>query len=209
MKTGQNSAPISANSSGRVDRPYMRGIAALMFRRTALCAVMLTAACKPPASEDYVTRTQIVEERQAPAAPIVSPDTEGAAWAIGPESGRLLYGKPGEAPLLSLECADGTLVYRRYVKTDPDAKAVLALIGNGHVERLWVDAALEGGNWLWRGEIAANDPRLDVLTGPRSVEATIPGAGTVRLNGSQRPAEFITRCAAEITQPKAPEASPE
>ena len=77
------------------------------------------------------------------------------------------------------------------------------------VERLWIDAAQEGEAWLWRGTIAADDPRLDVLTGPRSVEATVPGAGSLRLNGSQRPAEFISRCAGEITPPPAPEASPE
>lgn len=180
-----------------------------MIRLTALCTLTLIAACKPPASDDYVTRTEVAQERQAPADPIDSPDTDGASWATSPESGRLLYGKPGEMPLLSLECMDGTLTYRRYVAADADAKAVLALIGNGHVERLWIDAAQEGEAWLWRGSIAADDPRLDVLTGPRSVEATIPGAGTVRLNGSQRPGEFITRCAAEITPPPVPEASPE
>ena len=180
-----------------------------MPRFVALCALTLLAACKPPASDDYVTRTQIADERKAPSKPIASPDAEGATWATSPESGRLLYGKPGEMPLLSLACEDGTLVYRRYVAADPDAKAVLALIGNGHVERLWIDAAQEGEAWLWRGSIAADDPRLDVLTGPRSVEATVPGAGSLRLNGSQRPAEFISRCAGEIIPPPAPEASPE
>ena len=180
-----------------------------MFRPIALLALTLTFACKPPASDDYVTRTRITEQREAPSEPVASPDAEGAAWVLNPDSGRLLYGKAGAMPLLSLACEDGMLVYRRYVAADADAKAVLALIGNGHVERLWVDAAQEGDAWLWRGSIAADDPRLEVLTGLRSVEATIPGAGTLKLNGSQRPGEYITRCAAGVTPPPTPEASPE
>ena len=115
-----------------------------MVRTLALLPLLVLAACKPPASDDYLARTVIKEERAAPRAPIASPDTEGAAWAPSPKSGRLLYGLPGEAPLLSLACQDGQLVYTRYVAADANAKAVLALIGNGHVERLWVDAEQDG-----------------------------------------------------------------
>ena len=180
-----------------------------MLRLTALCALTLLSACKPPASDDYVSRTQITDERRAPSTPVASPDTQGAAWVRSEQSGRLLYGKPGEMPLFSLACEGEELVYRRYVAADEDAKAVLALIGNGHVERFFIDAHEEGDAWLWRGSVRADDPRLEVLTGPRSVEATIPGAGSMILNASRQPAEFITRCAGTMPALPDPEASPE
>lgn len=179
-----------------------------MFRFAATASCLLLAACKPPASDDYIARSEVAEERTAPAEPIDSPDTESAAWAPSKDSGRLLYGKPGEAPLLSLACEDGTLVYTRFERADPNAKAVLALIGNGHVERLWIDAEQDGEVWLWRGRLSADDPKLEVLTGPRRVEATVPGAGSVILNASRLPGEFITRCANSIVYPPNPEEDP-
>lgn len=183
-----------------------------MVRTIALLPLLALAACKPPASDDYLARAVIKEERTAPRAPIASPDTEGAAWAPSPKSGRLLYGLPGQAPLLSLACQDGQLVYTRYVAADANAKAVLALIGNGHVERLWVDAEQDGAEgseaWLWRGRTAADDPRLEVLTGRNRVEATIPGAGSVILNASNAPGDFINRCINSLGERDAPEALP-
>lgn len=172
-----------------------------MLRRAVCFSLIFLAACKPPASDDYATRAEVTEERRAPAEPIDSPDTEGAAWATSETSGRLLYGKPAHPPLLSLACEEGTLVYTRYAAADPNAQAVLALIGNGHVERLWIDAEQDGDRWLWRGRIAADDPRLEVLTGPRRVEATVPGAGSVILNASRAPRQFIASCATELAAP--------
>ena len=183
-----------------------------MLRCSALLTLIILSACKPPASEEYHGRgEQLTEGRTRPAEPMVSPDTEGAVWALG-QSGRLLYGKPGEAPLMALGCEDGTLVYTRFARADANAKAVLALIGNGHVERLWIDAEQDGAEenspWLWRGRLPADDPRLEVLTGRNRVEATIPGAGSLVLNASQRPGEFITRCAGAIVAPPELEGSP-
>ena len=170
-------------------------IAARMFRVAAIASLALLAACKPAASDDYHGRGAAPsEERTRPLEPVASPDIEGAAWALG-QSGRLLYGKPGQAPLMALACDDGTLEITRFVRADAEAKAVLALIGNGHVERLWVDARKDGEHWLWRGAFAADDQRLEALTGGKRVEATIPGAGSLILNPSQKPAEFIAACA--------------
>lgn len=183
-----------------------------MVRALALAPLILIAGCKPPASDEYLARSAVSDERVAPAEPIQSPDTQGAAWAPSPASGRLLYGQPGSPPLLSLACEDGQLVYTRYVAADAQAKAVLALIGNGHVERLWIDAEQDGGDgegpWLWRGRVPADDPRLDVLTGRNRVEATVPGAGSVMLNASNAPGEFITRCAARLAPPPDPQEDP-
>ena len=179
-----------------------------MFRPLLIAPLILVASCKPPASDDYLARAQIGEERKAPAEPVLSPDSEGATWAMG-QSGRLLYGQPGEAPYFSLGCEEGTLVYTRYVAADAGAKAVLALIGNGHVERLWIDAVEEDEDvWLWRGQVPADDPRLEVLTGPRQVEATVPGAGSLKLGPSRAPAEFITACAGKLAPQQDPSTAP-
>lgn len=198
---------------GRVDPSARRVIAARMLRASAITTLLLLAACKPAASDEYQVRGDVSEERDAPSAPLDSPDVEGAAWAPSERTTRLLYGKPGEPPLFSLNCEREEIVYTRYVAADPEAKAVLALIGNGHVERLWIDAEKDGPEddaaWLWRGRIAADDPRLEVLTGQRRVEATVPGAGSLVFNPSSLPGAYITRCAASLTPEPDPSASAE
>ena len=54
---------------------------ARMRRLLALLPLTVLAACKPPASDDYVERTRIGEPAAGPSEPIDSPDTEGAIWA--------------------------------------------------------------------------------------------------------------------------------
>lgn len=173
---------------------------ARMRRASPLVLLAVLAACKPPASDDYVERTRIDTPVEGPAEPIDSPDTEGAIWAPAAEGARLLYGKPGERPLFAVEClSDGSepmLGYTRFARADADAQAVLALIGNGHVARLKIDAVQIGDVWRWEGAIEAADQRLDVLTGNREVEATVPGAGSVILNPSALPGELVERCRA-------------
>lgn len=175
-----------------------------MVRISAVLGLALLAACKPPASDDYVSRTRIADERDGPSKPIPSPDTEGAIWAPGANVDRILFGKPGAHPLMALACEDGSITFTRFAPADPDAKAVLALIGNGHVQHLWVDATQNGKVWLWRGSLPADDPRLEVFTGANSVEATVPGAGTIRLSASRVPDELIARCRPAL--PPAPSA---
>lgn len=169
-----------------------------MTKGALLTGLLFLTACKPPASDDYVERTRIADGVDAPSEPIDSPDTEGAVWAEAARENRLLYGKPGETPLMALECVDSDgepkLAFTRFARADPHAKAILALIGNSHVVRLFVDARKQGEAWLWYGEVPADDPQLDVLTGARAVEATIPGAGSTILNPSQMPAALIEAC---------------
>lgn len=182
-----------------------------MRRTLALAPLALLAACKPPASDDYVERTRIETPVEGPSEPIDSPDTEGAIWAPAERDTRLLYGKPGERPLFALEClSDGKgpeMGYTRFAKADPHAQAILALIGNGHVSRLKIDAAQVGDAWRWEGTVPASDPRLDVLTGAREVEATVPGAGSVILNPSSLPGELVERCRA-LDEPLSEEVLP-
>jgi len=180
-----------------------------MVRAIALLPLALLAGCKPPASDEYVERSRIVSRAQGPSEPIVSPDTTGAIWAASTRPNRLLYGKPGEPPLMALECIDQDttprLAYTRFAAADPRAKAILALIGNGNVARLMIDAVETKGKWIWQGLIDPHEPTLDALTGNREVEATVPGAGTVVLNPSALPGDLIERCRA--LAPPVPEAS--
>lgn len=184
-----------------------------MRRRFAICAALLAlAGCKPPATDDYVARVALDTAERHASDPLPSPDTEGALWAPGEGALRILYGKPGEAPLMALACEDGgegmRIHFTRFAAADPHAKAILALIGNGHVVRLNVDATWNGRAWLWEGYAAADDPELEVLTGPRRVEATIAGAGSLILNPSQQPRQLIEACLARSSvaeqEPTAP-----
>lgn len=167
------------------------------MRYAACLALAVVAACRPPASDDYVERVAFDEAREEPREPLASPESQGAIWAsLGPD--RLVYGQPGKTPYLALACntdaGQPTFEVTRFAATDPRAKALMALIGNGHISRLEVDAAWNGTAWIWQGAYPPEDPRLEVFTGPRAVEATIPGAGTLKLNPSPRPGELVERC---------------
>lgn len=168
------------------------------MRRLAIILLAALAACRPPASDRYVERIALDDEARGPTVLATSPTTEGAIWAGSGGPDRIVFGHPGKAPLLALECADdgAMLKVTRFAPTDPGAKGMMALIGNGHVERLKIDALEvgEGRGWLWQGRFDPVDPRLDALTGVRGLEVTIPGAGTLKLPGSPRPTELIERC---------------
>ncbi|WP_374406137.1 hypothetical protein [Pelagerythrobacter sp.] len=168
------------------------------------------AGCKPPATDDYVARVALDTAQSHPSEPLASPDTEGALWVPG-EGVRILYGKPGEAPLMALACEDGgegrRIHITRFAAADPRAKAILALIGNGHVVRLNVDATWNGRAWLWEGYAAADDSRMEVLTGPRRIEATIAGAGSLELNPSQQPRLLVEACLRDPRSPAVQEAT--
>ena len=168
------------------------------MRLAALWPLLVLTACSPPAADEYVARVAVVG-RAAPSPPIASPDTEGALWAPSPANPqRLLYGKPGQRVLFALECAAGgagaELTYTRFAPADAHAKAILALIGNGHVARLKIDAVRAGATWLWQGREAATSMNFEGLTGGRQVEATVPGAGSLILNPSPLPGELILKC---------------
>lgn len=183
------------------------------MKRSAVIVLATLAACRPPASDRYVQRIELGADTGRPHVEEVSPDVEGAIWASsgGPE--RIVFGKPGQPPYLALACigSGGTRAVEvtRFAKTDPHAKGMMALIGNGHVERLKIDAKWNGRGWLWQGRYWPTDTRLDALTGIRKLELTIPGAGTLKLEGDRRPGELIELCrrlaAPEVSaQPVAP-----
>lgn len=181
------------------------------MRAIALLPLAMLAACNPPAADSYVARVG-VSEREAPSPPIDTPDTTGAGWAPSPtNANRLVYGKPGQAALFALECkvenGQPLLTYIRFAKADAHAKAVLALIGNGHVSRLKIDATRKGEGWIWQGVEPAISLNFEGLTGGRQVEATVPGAGSLILNPSPLPGDLITRCRS-LAPPAAPASAP-
>ncbi|GAA4042269.1 hypothetical protein [Parerythrobacter jejuensis] len=174
-----------------------------------LACLAALAACQPPATDDYVERIALEEGTNFASEPLPSPDSEGAVWARSDTEDRLLYGIPGDMPFLAMQCtSDGEepmLAFTRFSPADRGATAIMALVGNFHVARLPVDATFNGRAWLWQGSVAAREPDMDVLTGPRSVEATIPGAGSLILNPSPLSRDLVNNCRA-IGRPQDPEA---
>ncbi len=168
-----------------------------------LTSALLLAACKPPATDDYVERVELVDRTGSPSEPLSSPDTAGAFWAEGEGDMRLIYGKPGATPLLALACiaADPqrpVIRYTRYVPADRGAGALVAFLGNGVAARIPIDAIDNGRGWLWEGTHSAASPRMDVFVGDGEVTATIPGAGKLVLNPSELPGRLVTACRAVI-----------
>lgn len=173
----------------------------------AALALIPLSACKPPASDDVRDRGMARDAMDAPSAPLASPDVTGAVWAETAVPGKILYGKQGQPALVALACdaQKQRVVITRYAIADAEATALMPLIGNGHIARLPVDAVWNGKVWLWQGSYAPQQPDLDVLTGPRKVELTVPGAGTVLLNPSQRPGLLIEQCRARFSPDPVPE----
>ncbi|WFL76446.1 hypothetical protein P7228_10600 [Altererythrobacter arenosus] len=172
-----------------------------------MAALLLLAACKPPPTDEDITRFELADIGSGPSKPIDSPDTENALWAYSTaRPGRIIYGNAGEAPLLAITCdedeATPAVRITRFAAADEGAGAMLALIGNGHRSRLKVDAVPLGDGFLWEGSFAPDDPQLEVLTGRRGVTATIPGAGILTLNPSDKPSELIEACRGD-DQPEA------
>lgn len=158
------------------------------------------AACKPPPTDADMARDMPSEAPTFASDPLPSPNTEGAIWAQSAQAqNRLIYGIPGEAALLALECIDEDgalpmLQITRLAPADEGAGALLALVGNGHIGRIPVDSREIGGRSLWQGEAAAADLVWEPLAGPRALGVTVPGAGRVEVNPSELPGELIESC---------------
>ncbi len=128
-----------------------------------------------------------------------SPDTTGATWRIAADGKGIDFGKPKQSPLLSLACqisakAAPQLAVIRHAQSEPGAKALFAVLGNGMTARLKLDAKLAPEGWRWVGTYPADAPELDVFTGQHDIEATLPGAGTLRIAGADLPREFLGWC---------------
>ena len=162
----------------------------------------MLAACQPPAADRYEGRTDPPDTARFASEPQPSPDATGAVWAPSAQPMRLLYGIPGQPPLAAMACAlpskngpqKPAIRFTRFARADEGAQALMAIIGNGHRERFPVEAVDNGRAFLWEGTIPLASEKLDVLTGLRRSELTIPGAGTLALNASEAPRDLIETC---------------
>tara|TARA_B100000678_G_scaffold183314_1_gene153174 strand:- start:680 stop:1255 length:576 start_codon:yes stop_codon:yes gene_type:complete len=160
--------------------------------------------CKPPAADRYEGRAEAPDIARHASEPQPSPDAADAVWAPSQTPLRLLYGIPGQQPFAAVACeAEGEeplIRVTRFARADEGAQALMAIIGNGHKERFPVAATDNGRAFLWEGTIPLESEKLDVLTGRRGVELTIPGAGTLALNQSEAPRDLIETCRLVVRQ---------
>lgn len=170
----------------------------MQLRFAASFACVMLAACQPPAADSYEGRADPPETTGFASEPQTSPDAQGAVWAPTETPLRLLYGIPGRTPFAALACEMASdephMRITRFARADEGAQALMAIIGNGHKERFPVEAVDNGRAFLWQGDIDLESEKLDVLTGLRGVELTIPGAGTLALNASDAPRDLIETC---------------
>jgi hypothetical protein len=174
---------------------------AVKGRLSTLAFLLTLTACQGEEPEpEQAQRFSLDAVRHVPPAPLVSPDVEGAAWSVTGSAQAIEFGRPGSPPLLTLACdlrrTPVQLRIVRHVPARPGQKALLPVLGNGTISRFKVDAALADGEWRWEGTLPASDPSLDVFTGAREIEATLPGGGTVLIAGSRIPGEFVNWCRA-------------
>lgn len=171
------------------------------MRAAFLATCLLLAACGDGADAPVQAQRISLEEARAKVAePLLSPDTEGASWTVTANAQAIEFGQLGAEPFLTLACdvreAPATLTIIRHVPARPGQKALFPVIGNGMISRFKIDAALRTGEWHWEGTVPASDPQLDVFTGPRELQATLPGGGSLMIAGSRIPGEFINWCRA-------------
>ena len=162
-------------------------------------SIAAVSACKPPPTDADLSRDVPEAAPTYASDPLPSPETEGAFWAISPShSDRLIYGVPGSPALLALEClaerAPPRLAITRLSPADEGAGALLAMVGNGHIGRIEVDAVEAGGRFVWRGETLAADTDFEPMAGPRSFTVTVPGAGLVQVNEGEVAMQFLENC---------------
>jgi hypothetical protein len=164
-------------------------------------AIPLLAACGDGGDAPVEPqRISLDEARAKVAEPLPSPDTEGAAWTVTNDGQAIHFGQAGAPPFLTLACdlraGPATLTIIRHVEARPGLKALFPVLGNGMVSRFKVDAALDEGEWRWEGVFPASDPQFDVFTGPLELQATLPGGGSLLIDGSRIPGEFVNWCRA-------------
>lgn len=174
---------------------------AVRGRPFSLFLPLLLAACGGGGDEPVeAERVSLDAARRTPVAPLPSPDTKGASWSVSASGQAIDFGQQGGKPMLTLECAVRADPPRiriiRHVAARPNEKALFPVIGNGTISRFKVDATLAGGEWRWEGELPASDSLLDVFTGSRELEATLPGGGSLLIEGSRVPGEFVNWCRA-------------
>ena len=165
---------------------------------TAIAVTML-AACHR--AEQEPVQAQRIAFDKVPTQgeePLASPDTKDAGWTVAANGQAIDFGKPGARPFVTLACnpaaAPAQVTIIRHAPAHAGEKALFPVIGNGKISRFAVDAKRVDGEWRWQGTLPADDPQLAVFDGSNRLEATLPGGGTVKIEGSDAPREFIAQC---------------
>jgi hypothetical protein len=164
----------------------------------AALLLLLLAACQREQSPVQAQRIALDQVPSQGEQPLPSPDTEGANWTVSPTGQAIDFGRPGEKPFMSLACSEKPagpqITIIRHAPARPGEKALFPVIGNGMVSRFKMDARLADNEWRWEGTLPADDAQLEVFEGTHSLEATLPGGGTLQMEGSSVPRQFVTWC---------------
>lgn len=181
--------------------------------RSSVVLLLILAACQPAAPDPNAVE-RIDLDAKVEQAPLKGglPSAANAAWELAPDSKSLRFANPAGEALLSLACEvprdePARIRFVQFAAAPPGAKALFALVGNGMVARIDMDARREGDRWLWRGSLPADAFKLDVLTGDRELIATMPGGGEITLPPSPLPRQLIEWCRAQA-KPAVPSPSP-
>ena len=170
-----------------------------MVRPAIIAATLLgLTACDRAEEPVDPQRISLDAARGEAREPLASPDTDDARWTVARDGQAVAFGNAGERPFLSLACRvkddPPTIRVIRHAEARPGEKALFPVIGNGTISRFKADAALEDDEWRWQAVVPADDALLEVFTGAREIEATLPGAGSLIISGSRVPGEFIAWC---------------
>ena len=141
----------------------MRSLAVACLPLACLTAL---AACDRPPPPVPAPTIERLDRREPAAAPLPSPETDGAVWAMAGDA--LLFGVPGQPPLVSLACAPGgagAVAVTRVARADAEAEALVPA-RRQRLRRARADGrGVERRGWLWRGLLPADHPALDALEG--------------------------------------------
>lgn len=178
----------------------------MKFHLASIVTLLALSACKPPPTDASLDGDMPQADPTYASAPLPSPETGQAVWALLPDNQqRIVYGLPGKAALVALECVPAPdalmgeqpsvadLYIQRLSPADEGAGAMLAMVGNGHIGRIAVDAQMDGKPG-WTGHARAYETVWEPLAGPRQVTLTVPGAGMVVLHPSTLPGRLIEAC---------------
>jgi len=165
--------------------------------RILLLTLPFLAACQPGDTPVQAQRVSLDQVRQGQEEPLISPDTRNAGWQVSTNGQAIDFGVAGKKRRLTLSCrlrADPPrLQIIRHARAHPGESALFPVLGS-YNSRFKLDAVLQGKEWRWQGELPADDRHFDVFTTTGSLEATLPGGGTLLIRGSRIPGEFVTWC---------------
>lgn len=164
----------------------------------AVVPLALLAACGQDEAPVEAQRIALEQSGEGSAIIELSPDTSDAVWTASADGLAVSFGDAGAPALLTLQCrlADNPaqLAVIRHAPARAGLQAMFPVIGNGRISRFKLDAVQTGDEWQWAGALPAADPLNDVFVGAGSLEATLPGGGSLLIAASRIPSEFVSWC---------------